>query len=960
MLQVRGIAECLAARLSVVMIVAAGGVIAAEEKVEYSQVSGILSKYCAGCHSGAEPEGEFSLQTLSSLRAGTPDGAVIEPGQPDRSKLLNLMNGKAEPAMPPEDEPQPTADEVGRIRAWIEQGALGRDSDTTAVPHMQAPALRPASPEHHYVGAACAVGQDRYAVGVLGEVHLKEVQSERVVWKATGLSGKVNSLRASPDGRWVVVGSGVTGLGGQAVLLDARNGNVVRQFLGHNDSVYCASVTADGRFLATGSYDRNVILWDTETGQAVREFAGHNGAIYDLDFDSTGTILATASADQTIKLWRVSDGMRLDTLGQPEGEQRCVRISPDDRYVVGAGADRQIRKWQLVSRERADINPMLVARYAHESDVLQLAFVDAKRLISTSADRSVKLWETGQLTPLASLGELGDAPVGICNWPMGTVAVVTLDGRVTPITASRLNGEPADSHAEHSALVEVARLATDAAVAEPHAYQESEPNSSLAEAIRIELPAEITGVIGEPDASQADQDWFRFSAKPGDEWVFEVNAARSKSPLDSRLEILGDDGQPILRTRLQATRASYFTFRGKDSDTSDDFRLHKWEDMELDEYLYANGEVNRLWLYPRGPDSGFKVYPGFGKRYAFFDSTPLAHALGEPTYVVRELMPGEKALPNGLPVFPIYFENDDDAERELGKDSKLTFVAPEDSDYYLRISDARGFGGAEYRYQLSVRSPRPDFSLKIAGNKMEMPVGSGREWSVTASRSDGLRAPIVVELIGLPAGLVATNPVIIEADQQVALGCIFAAEQVASDAKDSSDVTGEEPTPLATEQKGEEQNGEGKAVYRIRLQARTTVNGREIVKQLTEELEISIVDLAEVQLRLVDAAEPARELSEVTIRPGETIAARLVVDRHGTQGRIGFGKEDSGRNLPHGAFVDNIGLNGLLITEQQSEREFFITAAPKVLPGRRQFHLRSDTKGNPTSRPIWLNVLPAE
>ena len=27
-------------------------------------------------------------------------------------------------------------------------------------------------------------------------------------------------------------------------------------------------------------------------------------------------------------------------------------------------------------------------------------------------------------------------------------------------------------------------------------------------------------------------------------------------------------------------------------------------------------------------------------------------------------------------------------------------------------------------------------------------------------------------------------------------------------------------------------------------------------------------------------------------------------------------------------------------------------------PGRRQFHLRSDTAGNPTSRPIWLNVIP--
>ncbi|MEZ6076210.1 MAG: hypothetical protein R3C56_11235 [Pirellulaceae bacterium] len=60
-----------------------------------------------------------------------------------------------------------------------------------------------------------------------------------------------------------------------------------------------------------------------------------------------------------------------------------------------------------------------------------------------------------------------------------------------------------------------------------------------------------------------------------------------------------------------------------------------------------------------------------------------------------------------------------------------------------------------------------------------------------------------------------------------------------------------------------------------------------------------------------------------------------------------MGKEDSGRNLPHGAFVDNIGLSGLLIPEGQTQREFFITAAPKVAPGRRQFHLPAVRRATP-------------
>lgn len=110
-------------------------------------------------------------------------------------------------------------------------------------------------------------------------------------------------------------------------------------------------------------------------------------------------------------------------------------------------------------------------------------------------------------------------------------------------------------------------------------------------------------------------------------------------------------------------------------------------------------------------------------------------------------------------------------------------------------------------------------------------------------------------------------------------------------------------------------------------------------------------------MRLFYVNAPTRELDQLDIQPGQTISARVLVERNGATSRIELGNDSAGRNLPHGAFVDNIGLNGLLIPEGQTEREFFITAAPKVAPGRRQFHLKSGTPGNPTSRPVWLNVV---
>ena len=64
-------------------------------------------------------------------------------------------------------------------------------------------------------------------------------------------------------------------------------------------------------------------------------------------------------------------------------------------------------------------------------------------------------------------------------------------------------------------------------------------------------------------------------------------------------------------------------------------------------------------------------------------TTPVAHALFEAVYIVEPHPPGTALPANGLPVFSLPYENDDDAERKLGRDSKLIFTAPADGDYVV-------------------------------------------------------------------------------------------------------------------------------------------------------------------------------------------------------------------------------------------------------------------------------------
>ena len=95
----------------------------------------------------------------------------------------------------------------------------------------------------------------------------------------------------------------------------------------------------------------------------------------------------------------------------------------------------------------------------------------------------------------------------------------------------------------------------------------------------------------------------------------------------------------------------------------------------------------------------------------------------------------------------------------------------------------------------------------------------------------------------------------------------------------------------------------------------------------------------------------------LTIRPGETIYAVAAAERLGFDGRVEFGTEDAGRNLPHGVIVANIGLNGLMIPEGQTSQTSALSAAPWVKPTERLIHLRTKNAGSQATRPVLLKVV---
>src|SRR5204862_5073938 len=138
-----------------------------------------------------------------------------------------------------------------------------------------------------------------------------------------------------------------------------------------------------------------------------------------------------------------------------------------------------------------------------------------------------------------------------------------------------------------------------------------------------------------------------------------TRAAMMGSPADTIVEVLDARGAPVPMFQLQATRDSWITLRSEDANDPA-IRLGQFAEMELNDYMYFNGEVLKIFRLARAPDADMVYYTRDGKRRAAFFSSPAGHGLDEPCYVVEPKPPGTKLTPNGLPVFTLYYANDDD------------------------------------------------------------------------------------------------------------------------------------------------------------------------------------------------------------------------------------------------------------------------------------------------------------
>lgn len=99
---------------------------AANREIDFAHdIRPLFESHCWKCHGATKHESGLSLHLRSSAFVGGDNGKAFEPGKSTQSRLIHYVSGfDADTVMPPDGEGKRlTAEQVGLLRAWIDQGA---------------------------------------------------------------------------------------------------------------------------------------------------------------------------------------------------------------------------------------------------------------------------------------------------------------------------------------------------------------------------------------------------------------------------------------------------------------------------------------------------------------------------------------------------------------------------------------------------------------------------------------------------------------------------------------------------------------------------------------------------------------------------------------------------------------------------------------------------------------------
>ena len=377
------------------------------------EVGPIFRNRCNTCHNADKAKGGLNLETYASALQGGGSGKVVEPGDPDSSRLWELVSHQDQPSMPP-NAPKIPDPELDLIKRWIEAGAPETSGSVVALKAkpkfefkldpaaMGKPNGPPAMPAglgtepfvvsrrpNAILALAASPWAPLVAVGSHKQVLLYHAETGRLIGVLPFPEGTVYVTKFSRGGDLLLAGGGRGGQSGLVVVWDVKTGKRVFE-IGREkeyDIVLAADISPDQGLVALGGPGRVVRVYSTTDGKLAYELKKHTEWITSLEFSPDGVLLATGDRNNGLLVWEAATGREFHELRGHTLAVTDISWRLDSNVVASSSEDGTVRLWEMEN------GGQVKSWGAHGGGVESVRFSKDGRIVTTGRDHVVRLWD---------------------------------------------------------------------------------------------------------------------------------------------------------------------------------------------------------------------------------------------------------------------------------------------------------------------------------------------------------------------------------------------------------------------------------------------------------------------------------------------------------------------------------------------------------------------------------------